>query len=258
MRFRPRLFPPTLLLGSLLASPGAAQVNIERLRLGGEELRLSGSVVLGLTLESGNTEKERADGQARLDYRWPTRAAFGVVSGDFDWTGGQRVSNKGLIHLRYIEGTDRTLSPEIFGQINYDKARSLDFRGLAGAGVRIRIAEGERGRASLGLAYMFEHEELGLPPESTHPTTTSHHRSSSFVTLSYEPREGLALASTSYAQPRLDDPGDIRLLSQSRLSVQLLGPLTLDLTFDAHYDADPPDDIESLDTTLKTGIGIRF
>jgi len=142
--------------------------------------------------------------------------------------------------------------------VNYDKARNLDFRGVVGAVVRVRVARAPAGRASFGLAWMFEREELSIPPGSAHPLETSHHRLSSFLTLSLEPRAGLAVASTSYVQPRLDAFDDIRILSQSRLAVQLIGPLSLDVTFDLSYDADPPDDTEPLDTALRTGVGIRF
>lgn len=248
----------SLAVAAAVAAPASAQVNIERLRLGADSMGFTGAASISVTLESGNAEKQRGDGQLRLDWLRPSTQSFVILSGDFDWTGGRRVSNKGLAHLRHIWAPRRRVSPEVFAQINYDQARDLDHRELLGAGARIRVARGSRGHASLGLAYMFEHEELGIPAEATHPRTTSHHRLSSFLTVSFAPRQGLALASTSYVQPRLDDVDDLRVLSQSRLAVQLIGPLSLDVTFDLAYDADPPDEVERLDTSLKTGIGVRF
>jgi hypothetical protein len=249
-----------LLIGLILltAGPASAQVNIERLRIGGDSVGISGVARVSVTFASGNTEKQRGDMELRLDWLRPGTESFAIVSGDFDWTGGKRVSNRGLAHIRHILGRGARIRPEAFAQINYDKARNLDFRNLAGAGIRILLHSGGKGRASLGAAWMYEHEELDLPPGSIHPLETSHHRLSSFLTLSLEPREGVAIASTTYAQPRFDAFDDIRLLSQSRLSAQVLGPLVLDVTFDLSYDAEPPDDTESLDTSLRTGIGIRF
>jgi hypothetical protein len=238
--------------------PAAAQINIERLRLEGDQQGLSGSASVAMTFQTGNAEKRRGDGKIRLDLLLPESHSFLVLSGDFDWTAGSSVSNKGLAHVRHIHRKGVRVSPEAFAQINYDKSRSLDRRALVGAGARVALTERDRGRASLGLAYMFEREELGLPPGSTHPRETSHHRVSSFLALSFEPRPGLALASTSYVQPRLDDFSDVRVLSQSQLAVQLLGPLTMDVRLDLAYDADPPDETESLDVALRTGIGIRF
>lgn len=242
----------------LAAAPASGQVNIERLRLGGDSLGITGAATVSVTLSSGNTETQRGDLGLRLDWLRNGTESFMVVSGDFDWTGGKRVSNRGLAHVRHIIGRSTRLSPEAFAQINYDKSRNLDFRGLVGAGLRVRVYSGVRGRASLGAAWMYEHEKLDLPTGSIHAVETDHHRLSSFLTVSLTPREGVALASTTYAQPRFDAFDDIRVLSQSRLSVQVLGPLTLDVTFDLSYDADPPDDTESLDTYLRTGIGIRF
>jgi hypothetical protein len=246
------------LLAVLPWAPAAAQVNIERLRLEGDRQGLSGSASVALTFQAGNAEKRRGDGTVRLDFVRPESHAFLFLSGDFDWTAGARVSNKGLAHVRHIHRTGARVSPEVFGQVNYDKARSLDLRTLVGAGARVVLTERDQGRASLGLAYMLEREELGLPPESVHPQESSHHRLSSFLALSLEPRPGLAVASTSYVQPRLDAFSDVRVLSQSQLAVQLLGPLSLDVTLNLAYDADPPDETESLDVSLRTGVGIRF
>ena len=247
-----------VLIAALPGLPAAAQINIERLRLEGDEQGLNGSATVAMTFQTGNAEKRRGDGKVRLDLLLPESHSFLILSGDFDWTAGSSVSNKGLAHVRHIHQPGARVSPEAFGQINYDKSRSLDLRALVGAGARVVLTEKDRGRASLGLAYMFEQEELGLPPGSTHPHETSHHRASSFLALSFEPRPGLALASTSYVQPRLDDFSDVRVLSQSQLAVQLLGPLSMDVTLNLAYDADPPGETESLDVALRTGIGIRF
>ncbi len=246
------------LLTASFGAPAAAQINIERLRLEDDRQGLIGSVSVAVNFQTGNTEKRRGDGKVRLDLQRPESHSFLVLNGDFDWTAGANVSNKGLAHVRHIHQPGARVSPEAFGQINYDKARSLDLRALVGAGAQVVLTERDRGRASLGLAYMFEREELDLPPGSTHPGETSHHRVSSFLALSFEPRPGLALASTSYVQPRLDAFSDVRVLSQSQLAVQLLGPLSLDLTLNLAYDADPPDEIESLDVSLRTGVGIQF
>jgi hypothetical protein len=249
---------PAVLLAVLPAGPAMAQINIERLRLEDDRQGLIGSASVALNFQTGNTEKRRGDGKVRLDLLRPASHSFLILSGDLDWTSGSQVSNKGLAHVRHIHRPAARVSPEAFGQINYDKARSLDLRALVGAGARVVLTERDRGRASFGLAYMFEREELELPPGSAHPQETSHHRVSSFLAVSFEPRPGLALASTSYVQPRLDAFSDVRVLSQSQLAVQLLGPLSLDLTLNLAYDADPPDETESLDVALRTGIGIRF
>lgn len=255
---RSKILMTAVLIAGAPGIPAAAQVNIERLRLVGDRQGLSGSASVALRFETGNAEKRRVDGEVRLDLLRTESHSFLILSGDFDWTAGARVSNKGLAHIRHIHRPGARVSPEAFGQVNYDKARSLDTRALVGAGARVVLTEGEGSHASLGLAYMFEREELGIPPESVHPLETSHHRLSSFLALSVEPRPGLALASTSYVQPRLDAFSDVRILSQSQLAVRLLGPLSLDVTLNLAYDTDPPDETESLDVSLRTGVGIRF
>lgn len=241
-----------------VAAPSAAQINIERMRLDARSLGFAGAASVSFTLERGNSERQRGEGQVRLDWLREGTESFAILRGDFDWTTGRRVSNEGLLHLRHIVGREARWSPEVFAQLNYDQARNLDFRALAGAGVRVRLADRSRARVSAGLAYMFEREEWGLPVDAVHPRETSNHRATSFVTASAEPREGLALATTTYVQPRLDAFDDVRVLSRTVLGVQLLGPVSLDVALDLAYDAGPPDGIEGLDASLRTGIGLRF
>lgn len=241
-----------------MPEPAAAQINIERLRLQADSLGLHGAASVAVSIRTGNSDTRRGDVDGRVDYVWPDHQLFAVGRGTFDWTEDVRISNEGLLHLRLTTQRRDRVSPEAFTQINYDKSRLLDWRGLVGGGVRVRLLDREAGRAALGVGYMFEREELDLEPAAEHPTETSHHRLTSYLTASIEPREGLAIASTAYVQPRMDAWDDVRVLSQNRLAVSILGPVTLDVTFDLGYDARPPDDTESLDTSLRTGIGVTF
>jgi len=238
--------------------PAAAQINIERLRLQADSLGLHGAASVAVSIRTGNADTRRGDVDGRVDYVWPDHQLFAVGRGAFDWTEDVRISNEGLLHLRLTTRRRDRVSPEAFTQANYDRSRLLDWRGLLGGGVRVGLAEGENARVALGVGYMFEREELDLELSAEHPTETSHHRLTSYLTASVEPREGVAIASTAYVQPRLDAWDDVRILGQNRLAVSILGPLTLDVTFDLGYDARPPDGTESLDTTLRTGIGVTF
>ena len=105
---------------------------------------------------------------------------------------------------------------------------------------------------------MFEHERLDLESGNVHPQWTSVHRWSNYLSSKVGFNEQTALAWTIYVQPQFDDPADVRVLSESRLGVELRRPVSLMVTVRMRYDSRPPDGTQSLDTTLKSGIAIEF
>ena len=116
-----------------------AQVNIERLRRTETTTGVSGQAGANLTARAGNVQLVLLTFTGRLDYaRWRW-LAFLVGNTDVGWQGGQRFSNAGLLHVRYNYLASPTVAAEVFGQIDYDKARLLAFRAIAGTGPRFTL-----------------------------------------------------------------------------------------------------------------------
>lgn len=147
---------------------------------------------------------------------------------------------------------------EVCGQVNYDKSRLLDFRALLGGGLRVRLVRADVADLAVGTGLVFEHESLGLPPEAGHPRATAVHRSSSYVSLRVTPAPGLVASSTGYAQPKIVDFADLRILNESGIAVAVTGQVTLRAQFELRYDSRPPDGVVRLGTKLTNGIAIRF
>ncbi len=111
---------------------------------------------------------------------------------------------------------------------------------------------------AVAVAYMFEREELSLPPGSLHPIRTSSHRLSSYVTGAYRSETRFTVSGTVYAQPRLDAWEDYRLLGDGSLRVGLTTSVAVNLSLSLRYDSEPPDGRDGLDLRYSSGLSIEF
>ena len=150
------------------------------------------------------------------------------------------------------------ISPEWYTQANYDRAQLLRFRVVAGGGIRTAVARGAWGQFGAGTALMLEHERLKLPDIAVHPQQTTVLRSSSFLTFRVAPGEQLVVTSTTYLQPDVQNPGDVRFLENLRLASSITERVALTVSFNLRYDSRPPDGIERIDTALRTGVTYTY
>ena len=236
----------------------AAQVNIEKLRAKPAASGFSSSVQLDLSTRSGNVDIHQFGIRTRSDYVNQNWSGFLVTQGGMGWQGGKRYSNEGLAHLRQVFRPHSHTGLEIFAQVDYDRERRLEFRGLIGGGVRWRFFQRSGVRSWWGTAYMLEHERLDLGEGDPHPAEVSVHRWSNYLTTKAEFSEGTSGTWTAYVQPRFDKPEDIRILGEASLSGQMGHGFGLVLSFRLRYDSRPPDRIESLDTALRSGVKVEF
>lgn len=254
----------TLGLVAALLAVGAttltAQVNTERLRRTPANTGLLGSAGVDFTARTGNVSLVLFNLKGRVDFvrrRWLT---FLVGAADVGWKDGQRFSNSGLLHLRYnYDFTPRVIG-ELFTQVDYDKARLLDFRNIAGFGPRLILLERNGWTVAFGTDYMYEHEQYVQPtaPGASPLPDENTSRWSNYLTMSGGVGHRVATVVTTYAQPRFDDFGDIRVLADGRVSVQLVGSLSLTVSSTVRYDSRPPGGIRSVDTTIESGVSVEW
>lgn len=215
-------------------------------------------LALDFALRAGNVDLLQLSVNGRLDRVGGPSASFLVVSGDLGLQGENRFANAGLVHVRHAHHLRPWLAVEAFGQLNYEEPRLLDFRALAGAGLRVRAIDRDQFRLSVGSGYMFEHERLDLPDSASHPMRTSVSRSSSYASLWATPTSSVVLGATVYAQPQIDDVRDVRMLGDVSLSVGVTQAIAMVTAFNMRYDSRPPDGKERGDVALKTGISVSF
>jgi hypothetical protein len=241
-----------------------AQVNIEQYRAGVEETGYAGRISAAVSTRSGNVDVTTLDLEHRSDLVGDGIRTFLVARGEYGWQGGSSYSNEMLAHVRHIRGTDGRVRAETFIQTDYNLKRLLTSRVIAGAGVRIGImggtgdTGGNGGTLWFGTAIMGEHEVYDLPPGAVHSDEETVGRWSNYLTGRLALGAHADIALTGYIQPRLDAMDDLRVLNESALTVKAAGGLSVTVTFRLRYDSDPPDGVEDMDTTLKTGITLTF
>jgi hypothetical protein len=78
------------------------------------------------------------------------------------------------------------------------------------------------------------------------------------VTLKIVTGESFVVTSTSYIQPRVSRPGDVRVLENMRIGASVTDRVSLTVAFDLRFDSEPPDGIARLDSTLRTGVTYSY
>lgn len=236
----------------------SAQVNIEKMRRDGVDDGFSVRAGVDLSDRSGNVDLTELGIDANIRFRRGPQSTLLIFKGDYGWQAGTQFSNEGLAHLRYTHGLNATLALETFAQSDYNEARLLDARWLAGAGMRASVVDSERVGLHVGTAYMYEVEDLDLPPEATHPDHTEVSRWSSYLGVRWRVGDHAALSATGYIQPRFDAFEDVRVISSGSLDTKITGALSLTLGYSVRHDSRPPDGIESTDSKLSTGLRVAF
>ena len=259
-RSHPRLSGLRLLivLAAALPLPISAQVNVEALRRDDPPLGYSGTFGGDLAIRTGNVDFVQFGLNARLCKVTETVTRLIVGNGGLGLVGGSSFASSGLLHYRQTYQYNDLVSPEWWGQMNYDRPQLLNFRIVTGGGVRISFANGDWGQFGMGAALMLEDERLSLPDTAVHDDHTTNLRGSSFLTLRLVPTERLVITSTTYLQPAVGNFGDLRTLANLRIATSVTDELDLTVSFDLRYDSGPPDGISALDTNLRTGLRYTY
>jgi hypothetical protein len=247
-----------IVLAAPLPLPGSAQVNVEALRQEDPPLGYSGTFGGDLTLRTGNVELVQVDLNARRYMVTESVTRLMVGNGGLGLQGGSRFASSGLLHYRETYRYNDPISPEWYGQLNYDRPQLLDFRVVTGGGARTSFANGEWGEFGMGAALFLEHERLDLSDAAVHENRTTAIRGSYFLTLRLVPNENLVITSTTYLQPVVGNWGDLRTLANFRVAASVTDELDLTVSFDLRYDGRPPDEISALDTSLRTGLRYTY
>ena len=253
-----RLLIVVVAAAAALPLPASAQVNVEALRQDDPPLGYSGSFGGDLTVRTGNVELVQIDLNARVYRVTESVTRLMVGSGGLGLQGGSRFASSGLLHYRETYRPNDRISPEWYGQLNYDRPQLLDFRMVAGGGARTSVASGEWGEVGMGAGFFLEHERLELADTAVHDNETTVIRGNYFLTLRLVTNENLVIAATTYLQPVVANWGDLRTLVNFRLATSVTDDLDLTVSFDLRYDSRPPDAISALDTSLRTGLRYSY
>jgi hypothetical protein len=266
---------PFLLSAALLlaARPVVAQVNTEKLRRANEKEGLSGEASGAFELYRGNLSLLRISAGARAE--WQTlfepdedgiraRKDLAFLVGDVSFgersVGGvsQVFVSNGFLHARYTRMFVPSFGAEVFGQAQFNEFLLLQGRYLGGLGARAVLISEPWIEAQLGTGYMLEHERLNVEPP--YSSSDLNHRWTTYLRFALHLVEDrVTIANTAYVQPRLDDFGDHRILSEGELEVSAGAGFSVALGLYLRYDSEPPTpELKRLDTTFQNRVKLRF
>jgi hypothetical protein len=241
------------------AAPVAAQiVNVQPLIV---DPKREGLVVVSdaaLDVRTGNTELLLLSGSLLARYRHGRHLVFTLLRQEYGTEGGERFLSKDFEHLRYRLSVADWLDLESFVQHDRDEFRRLAWRVVSGMGPRFFVIASEPLDLALGVAYMQELERLDDGPYPDSGEQQLAHRLSSYVSLGLRLNDKVRFGETLYAQPRITEPDDIRVLSESELLFSLSDIVALKATLSIGYDSAPADGRRELDTVTKTGLQLRI
>lgn len=164
--------------------------------------------------------------------------------------------NDGYFHLRSNFLRDKKISPEIFGQYQYDRNRGMLARWLAGAGGRIRILRKEKIKFFFGTGLMNEYEEW---QEDGKPVVYRNLiKSSSYLSLLWELSENTSFSTITYYQVSPANLDALRLFLDNRLTVGITEIVSVTISFTGAYDREPVVDIEPWTYELMTGLAVSW
>ncbi|MBT8386746.1 MAG: DUF481 domain-containing protein [Ignavibacteria bacterium] len=235
-----------------------AQVNTERFREDEDSIGFSGFIDLEGILATGNTDFQLISLGGRLNYNWGDDYTFLIADGGYGWENSSSFVDQILAHLRHVITTGDLIQIELFTQFDNNKKRLLLARELLGGGLRFRILKTEHVKFRLGTAYMFETEKYDLPENAFHHETTSLHRFTSYITLSFKLNKTISFISTTYYQPSIIDFNDYKLFSENALLVDAGEVFNIFIKFNLRYDSRPPDAIKDFDTISRMGFSFKF
>jgi hypothetical protein len=216
-------------------------------------------VELKLNWREGNNPLFDIGGAGTVLVRRGPVLGLALARGEYGTSRGLTLAKKSFEHVRTRVELDCRWRWEAFAQHEYDQFRRLSLRALAGTGPAFEIL-GEKSAAVLvGAAYIYEYEQLDTRPGALDAgVRRTAHRSSIYVTGHEDLPTGVAIVETAYVQPRLDDPGDVRVLGELSVVSKLSSSVALKNSLTVAYNRRPPDGIKRYDTQLELAVIATF
>ncbi len=271
----------------VMVAPGVSSAQIVNVldAVESSEDGVSGAADFTIEWRTGNTNLRRIgwnlgtsyrDGKHLLFFQWQLTNAVkkSALDGSYD---DPYISNS-FEHLRYRFHVKGPLSTETFLQHAMDGKKRLRVRALAGTGLRLETSKKKWGFVALGTDYMFSYEEYyddcsctndpggcteddaGVEPPATYVYEPFQHRWSSYLQLVWRMGDNVSFQQTTFYQPRLDDFGDFRLMTEAGLVLKaglFYAKTSFTVSYHSRLSVWCPG-VENFDTVLKNAIGFSF
>jgi hypothetical protein len=237
-------------------NPASAQVNVEPIRKQLDESGFGARLRLSMAAYQGNTQGIVLGTSALFGGRTERHLLFLAASADYAHLGGETSVKKSFVHLRHNYELASRLWWEEFVQLETDRFRRIELRGLLGTGPRVAVISSEPVELYYGTAYMIEYTRVNEGSDGG--ARTLRHRWNNYVALTYRPDPRISLSTITYYQPRFDEPSDAHVLNVTGLEFKVTTLLQTRLDATTRYESVTPAGVKSSDLELKSSLELKF
>lgn len=255
-----RLFAAAVLITLLNAGPVLGQVlNVESFRTEASidtTSRWAGETAFDVSLSKFKEQVFKLGNDTNASYFSGRHRYLFLTSVELINVDGASVISNGYFHLRSTFNENKTISPELFTQFQYNENLGLNQRYLAGSSVRYQFLNKSSIRGSLVTGVMYEYEQWGLEDGSTVENNLL--KSTSNIAVRGQLTETTQLLMIGYYQARPDKFFRPRITSENQLNMRISKYLTYRVKFTLTYESEPIGDTPDLIYTLKNGLVFSF
>ncbi len=227
-------------------------LNIEAYRIKTDTLGWAGKIGLNFSLTKNTKSLINIGNQTHIQYKTPKTLTLLLGQYNLLVSDNNNLIDKTVLHLRYNYYFKPRFIGEWFVQGQRNAVSKIQFRGLAGMGLRFKLSKNDHYRYYLGTTAMFEHEETTLD------TTQELWRWSNYFSFTIIPNDHVSLVSTTYYQPAFSDFSDYRIASQNTLYFNISKHLSFKTAFNYTYDSSPVINIPKTQYNLISGVIYAF
>ena len=229
-------------------------INTESMRMVTDTTGWSGLIGLNIAFSKNTKTLLRIKNTIHIQYKTNKHLVMFINKIGFESADNADFVNKGVQHLRYNYYINKKLAWEFFLQNQYNAISKIDFRELAGTGLRYKLSQSEKYKFYLGSTIMYEYEKTLESPNRVHKDW----RNSNYFTFSLFFNDNISLISTSYYQPNLAHFSDYRIAHQSALKFKVYKNLSFKTAFNFTYDTFPVVGIPKQEYEITNGLVYRF
>ncbi len=232
---------------------GQGQIlNVESFRIKTDTTGWAGQLGLNFSLTKNTKSLTAISSNVHIQYK--TMKSLYLIYGNYSLliSDNENLIDNSVFHIRYNYKIDKTWRWELFVQGQKNSISKIDFRGLVGSGVRIKLSDNEKYKYHLGSTVMFEHEI------QSDRAVFDLWRWSNYFSFSIKPNDSFSFVSTTYYQPAFENFGDYRISSQNNLITKITKNFAFNTGFNLNYDTSPVAGVPKLQYNLVSGILYKF
>ncbi|MCC5940380.1 MAG: DUF481 domain-containing protein [Balneolaceae bacterium] len=234
----------------------AQLLNVERIRTFADSTGWHGDLGFDLSVNKYNDRIFKLGNQANAAYYSNLHSYVFLTNLEIINVDGASLVSSGYAHLRGVFYRERTLSPELFIQHQYNNNLGLRGRALAGAGVRYTFLSRDAITGRFSTALMQEYENWRLSGEEA--IENNFLKSTNNISMRGRLSDQTSLLLIGYYQARPSRFFEPRVTLENQLNIRMSRWVLFSVSFVLTHDANPVIDIPKLTYELKNGILISF